>query len=93
VHHNDDELRTFYVRLHATLTEMVQAEEMLNDGMDPDMLVPPSPDGDCSWKCEFRAVCPMMNDPRSHAELVLQSAYVQKDPYERYNEVKGAKDE
>lgn len=84
VHHNDDELRAFYSRLYGTLKEMVTAEENLDAGGDPNLIVPPTPDSDCSWKCEFRAVCPMMNDPKSHAEALLQTAYKVSDPYARY---------
>lgn len=87
VYHSDDMLRLFYVRLHGTLTEMVRIEERLDAGEDPNLLVPPSPDGDCKWKCEHRALCPMMNDPHSAAELVIASAYTVHDPYERYTDV------
>ncbi len=87
VYHSDDELRLFYTRLFSTLSEMLHVELVLDAGHNPDTIVPPSPDGDCSWKCEFRAVCPMMNDPNSAAEMVLSTAFREHDPYARYNEV------
>lgn len=85
VHHNDDELRSFYRMLRATLIEMLRAESALDAGTDHLDIVPPTPSDSCSWKCEFRAVCPMFNDPKSYAEGVIESAYKVHNPYQRYN--------
>ena len=84
VHHNEEQLRNFWTRLHGELMDIVRTHEALDGGLDPHQVVYPTPSGDCSWKCEFRAVCPLFDDG-SNAEGVLSSAYKVHNPYERYN--------
>ena len=83
IYHSDVELRNFYLRLHGTLVQMLQLEKALDDGESPMHVAYPTPHNDCSWKCEFRAVCPMFDDG-SHAEGVIASAFKVHNPYQRY---------
>jgi hypothetical protein len=83
IHHNDHELRNFWLRLYGTLSSMVEIEERLNNGEDHRIVAYPSPMSTCAWDCDFRAVCPMFDDG-SHAEGVIESAYRVHDPYARY---------
>ena len=62
---------------------MLQLEKALDDGESPMHVAYPTPHNDCSWKCEFRAVCPMFDDG-SHAEGVIASAFKVHNPYQRY---------
>lgn len=84
VHHNDDELRAFYIQLSGTLADMLYAEGRLDAGESHHAVVAPSPGDHCSWRCEFRAVCPALNDPRSYGDQLLATAYERHNPYERY---------
>lgn len=84
VHHNDEQLRNFWTRIHGELMDIVRTHEALAAGLNPHQVVYPTPHNDCSWKCEFRAVCPLFDDG-SNAAGVLKSAYKTHNPYERYN--------
>jgi hypothetical protein len=47
----------------------------------------PRPSRDCSWKCPFLAVCPIMDDSKPETwNALLEAHYVKTDPYERYTE-------
>ena len=83
IHHNDDELRSFYLRLHGVLRDMLAVEQALDAGENHAYVAYPTPSNDCNWKCEFRAVCPMFDDG-SHAEGVLEMAFKVHNPYQRY---------
>lgn len=84
VRHNIDELRSYWLRLVGEVLELQRAEDRLLSGEDHRMVAYPTPSKDCSWDCEFRSVCPMLDDPHSHAEEFLSEAYVVGDPYARY---------
>jgi len=83
IHHNDIELRNFWSRLYGTLSSMIEVTKKLDEGMDHRIVAYPSPNSNCSWDCEFRAVCPMFDDG-SRVEGVLESVYKVHNPYERY---------
>jgi len=83
IHHNDTELRNFWLRLLGTLQTMVEVENRLNDGEDHHLVAYPTPTSTCAWDCDFRAVCPLFDDG-SHAEGLIESAYRVHNPYERY---------
>ena len=83
IHHNDTELRNFYKRLIGTLRTMVEVEDRLNNGEEHFVVAYPTPNSNCAWDCDFRAVCPMFDDG-SHAEGLIEAAYKVHNPYERY---------
>ncbi len=72
---NPDMLPIFWSQLHGTMMDILQAEKRLNDGESHQIVAYPTPTPDCSWKCEFFSVCPLMNDPRSDPDWLLQTYY------------------
>lgn len=87
VRHSVDELRSFWLRLAGEIADVQLLEDRLAEGADHRMVAYPSPTRDCSWDCVFRAVCPMLDDPKSDAEGFIQDVYEIGDPYARYTEV------
>lgn len=88
VHWNKKTMQAFWSRLHGTISEMLRVRSQLDQGADHTYVAFPTPSQDCTWKCEFFAVCPMFDDG-SAAEELIEAYYTQDDPYQRYeNEVK-----
>lgn len=70
------QLEVFYEQLHGVITAMLELEAKLNAGVSPNSVAFPSPTKDCTWECEFFAVCPAMNDPNSDPNWLLNTYYV-----------------
>lgn len=85
VRHNKQTLHSFWYRLHGEITEMMNLKKALDAGADHRQVAFPRPSRDCTWKCPFFAVCPLMDDG-SAAEQMLNDLYEQHDPNERYTE-------
>lgn len=92
IHHNDTALRTMFVRVSRVVMEILDARQALDaekPSSDPDYIpthhyvVPPRPSRDCTWSCDFFAVCPMFDDG-SNVEGLLDEYFVHVDPHERY---------
>jgi hypothetical protein len=81
---NEIQLESFKHWVLAASRDMVQAEELLETGNDPMDVVYPTPDKDCSWKCDFFPVCPLFNDG-SRAEDMISGLYRQDNPWSRYD--------
>lgn len=90
VRHNRAALESMWFRTHKRLQEILEARKELDAGGDHRYWVYPRPSHDCKWKCQFFAICPMMDDG-SDWEGVLNEYYERVDPYERYvdDETKG----
>lgn len=84
VRHNTHELSNYFHRAWGTVQDIVKTQARLDAGEDPMTVVYPNPTRDCSWKCEFFAVCPMFDDG-SRAEDMLTEYYEQGDPLDRYD--------
>ena len=84
VRHTREEVQTFYQRLIGVLDDIDHARQRLDDGEDHGVVCYPTPTRDCSWKCDFFHVCPLMNRPSDHPEEMLNLMYVRIDPYARY---------
>jgi superfamily II DNA or RNA helicase len=84
VPHSELQLRAYRARLLGEARGMARARQMLDAGVPHHQAVPPSPTDDCSWKCEFAAVCPMFDDG-SRAEDMLAVIYTPGDPWARYD--------
>lgn len=84
VPHSELQVRAYRARLLGETRSMARAEKLLEAGVPHHIAVPPSPSDDCSWKCEFAAVCPMFDDG-SRAEDMLAVVYRQGDPWSRYD--------
>lgn len=83
VTHNKEELRTMWTRVHSVIAEIIVARKALKDGADHHHIAYPRPSRECTWDCDFFALCPMMDDG-SRWEAMLDEYYVHVDPHERY---------
>ena len=85
VRFNKHTMRSFWSRIHGTITDMLRVREQLDKGADHTYVAYPSPTQDCTWKCEFYAVCPLFDDG-SAAEELIEAYYTKDDPYQRYEQ-------
>lgn len=85
VHHNKTMLHSFWTRVHGEIADMLRLKAQLDAGADHKQVAYPRPSRDCSWRCVFFAVCPLIDDG-SAAEAMLDDLYEQADPNERYEQ-------
>ncbi len=83
VRHNKFALRSFYERLEGTLEDILRVRDGLDTGESHYKLAYPRPTRDCKWKCQFFAICPLVDDG-SAAEAAISDAFVVADPYGYY---------
>jgi hypothetical protein len=83
VHHNVFTMRSFWNRIHGTITDLMNVRRALDTGSDHSFVAYPTPTRDCKWKCQFFAICPMFDDG-SAAEQALGDSYEEADPYAYY---------
>lgn len=88
---SEDELRRFYVRIHGIIRDIIHVRRRLDSGESHYSVCYPRPSRDCSWKCSFRLVCPLLDSEGEKAEEFLLNQYSIGDPYARY-ETKGVVD-
>jgi hypothetical protein len=84
VHHNTIEIESYRRRLLGAARDIMRAQRELDAGADPLTVAYPNPTGDCSWDCDFYAVCHMFDDG-SRVEDALTALYVIQDPMARYD--------
>lgn len=84
IRHSREEIQTFYLRLMEALEDIEIMRHRLDEGADPNVVCYPTPTRDCSWKCDFYHVCPLMNRPSDKPEQFLEVAFQKIDPYARY---------
>jgi hypothetical protein len=91
VRHNKFAIRSFYERLEGTLEDILRVRDGLDAGESHYKLAYPKPSRDCKWKCQFFAICPLVDDG-SAAEAAISDAFEVADPYGYYlsNEQKGS---
>jgi RecB family exonuclease len=91
VRHNIFSMRSFWQRLHGTVTDLMKMKTALDEGAAHQAVAYPRPSNDCTWKCPFFSVCPMFDDG-SGAEDAITEMFAESDPYEYYgiNEKKGS---
>jgi hypothetical protein len=85
VRHNVFTLRSFWQRIHGTITDMMRVKTALDEGAAHQAVAYPSPSRDCKWKCQFYNICPMIDDG-SAAEAAIEQLYEVGNPYGYYNE-------
>jgi hypothetical protein len=85
VRHNLETLRSMWLRVVAVIREIIAAREALDAGGDHRYFAYPTPDSDCSWKCDHLGICPMMDDG-SNWEGMIAEHYEHVDPYARYGD-------
>jgi hypothetical protein len=90
---SEAEMQSTWRRVHKTVTEIVELRQALdaayaNPGSTAEQReemqqyhAPPTPSEDCSWRCPFLQVCPMMDDG-SRWEDALEANYERGDPYQ-----------
>ena len=94
VRHNVFALRSFWQRIHGTLSDMLNTRKALDEGGDHRFVAYPRPSRDCKWKCQFFTICPMFDDG-SAAEAAIEDAVEVSNPYAYYGveeEKKGSAD-
>jgi hypothetical protein len=84
VSYNKADLRSTYLRALAISQEIVITRRRLDDGENTLYAVYPTPSEFCSWGCDFREVCPML-DAGDRAEDKLAVEYVESEPYLYYD--------
>ncbi len=85
VRHNVFTLRSFWQRLHGTITDLLSVKDSLDQGVSHLVVAYPRPSRDCKWKCQFYSICPLIDDG-SAAEAAIESMYTVSNPYGYYNE-------
>ena len=85
VRHNRAVIESTWKRVHKVCEEIVAAHSALDAGADHQYVCPPRPSRDCTWKCEFFAICKMFDDG-SNVEGLVNEYYEHGDPHERYRE-------
>lgn len=86
--HNIFTLRSFWIRLNATLSDMMAVKDALDAGATHQSVAYPRPSGDCTWKCPYFSICGSMDDG-SPVEEMIADLYTVGNPDERYNDKKG----
>jgi len=85
VRHNPYELESYRRRLLATTREVLETIDALDRGQHHLDIVYPTPNGDCSWSCDFSAICNMFDDGSSGANDMLDALYKKNNPRDRYD--------
>jgi hypothetical protein len=83
VRHNVFTMRSFWQRIHGTISDLMNVKKALDGGADPNFVAYPSPGKDCKWKCQFYTICPLIDDGSS-AEAAIADLYEVSDPYGYY---------
>lgn len=83
VRHNRHEIESFYHRLWGLLQDILRMEQRLDNGESHLIVAYPTPTSDCSWDCDFFALCPRLDDG-SRARDMIGSYFVQGDPLAYY---------
>lgn len=89
---SEDELRRFYVRITGIIRDVLEVRSRLNSGESHYSVCYPRPSRDCSWKCQFRLVCPLLDTEGEAANQFLFDQFKETDPYARYTDSKGSLD-
>lgn len=84
-HHNVHEIKSYRKRVLGAARDIMQAERALAAGADHLEIAYPTPGRDCSFMCDFFAICPMFDDG-SRVEDAISSLYRTGDPLARYGD-------
>lgn len=84
VRHNDYELESYRRRLLATARDVLETIDSLNRGQHHLDIVYPTPNADCTWSCDFFAICNLLDDGSAGADDMLNALYKKNDPRDRY---------
>jgi len=76
-------MRSFWKRIHGVVNEILRTRQSLDSGADPAYVAFPTPNRNCTFDCNFKAICPLFDDG-SAAEAAIEDAYEVGDAYARY---------
>lgn len=82
---NVNRLRSHWYRIYGEVEDVLETTAKLDRGDDHRMRAYANPTRDCDWKCEFRSLCPMLDDSPEGAEAYIAEAYEVGDPLARYD--------
>lgn len=85
VPYSDTELRNFWHRVRAEVTDLLRVESQVAAGEDWTHVAYPRPSRDCTWICPFFKGCHMFDDG-SDAEAWLEDHFEVGDPLLRYRD-------
>lgn len=88
VRHSLIELQNFFHRTVGEISRIVQAENLLDQGFDHQMVCAPNPSKDCTWDCQFMTLCAFMDDG-SDVDGYIQASFEVGNPIRRYTTVEG----
>ena len=83
VRHNMHELNSHWQSVYGEVMDIIELHKKLDAGADHRMAAYPNKSDNCSWDCDFLAVCPMFDDG-SAAEEMLHDLYETADPHDHY---------
>jgi len=83
VRHNQETLRSMWLRTVRVIHEIMGLRAELDSGVDHRYAAYPRPSRDCSWSCDFLPICPMFDDG-SNVEGLIAEHYTHVDPDARY---------
>lgn len=81
--HNRPQIHSFYQQLWGTIKDLLELERHLDEGDNHQLRAYPNPQGDCTWSCDYRAICPLFNDG-SRVEDMVKTYYVAGNPLSYY---------
>lgn len=88
VKHNGLEIENFLTNVMSEIEEMISTILMLDSGVSHQKATPPTPNGECEWKCEHVAICNLMDDG-SNWKWAIEEEYEDRTPHDYYDEKKG----
>lgn len=91
VQHNQFTIKNFWQSLHGAVTDLMNVKKALDAGASHFQMAWRRPSRDCTWKCQFYAICPLFEEGAA-VEDAIKDLYVVGDPYDYYapsSEVKG----
>ncbi len=80
---NDHQIEAYKARLRGMVRDIHEVRVKLDGGAAHHSVVYPTPSKDCSWACQYRAVCPMFDDG-SRVEDFISDWYDSGKQFERY---------
>lgn len=92
VRHNEFTLRAFWQHINGVVLDLLNTKKALDAGSSHHYVAYPRPSRDCTWKCQFYAICQMVDDG-SGAEDAIKELYRVGDPYDYYANGKDDKKE
>ena len=81
--HNAHTVDSFRLRLRGTVSRILDTRQRLDSGADHREVAYPTPTRDCAWRCDFFAICTLLDDG-SRADAAIAQFYEPGDPLSYY---------